>query len=303
MPIRDIFLALLIILAWGLNFVVIKMGVSDIPPLLLACLRFSLVAFPAILFFKRPQVPLKLLFGYALTLSFCQFAFLFISIKLGMPVGLASLILQAQAFFTLVFSAVFLSEKIRPHHIFGMCLAAIGIVLLANSHASVQTTIHFIPLLFILAAAVAWAFGNIFNKMIVQRYPVNIMSLVVWSALIPILPFLLSSWLFEGSDAIGYALTHLHVRSIFAVCYLAFIATILGYGLWGYLLSRYEAGRIAPLTLLVPVVGMVSAAIFANEHLTHAQIIATLVIILGLIINVFGLHIWQKIKKPIHLKP
>ncbi len=96
---KDGVLALLVVVVWGLNFVVIKVGLHNMPPLMLAGLRFMLVAFPAIFFVARPKVPLNLLLGYGLTISFAQFAFLFCAINFGMPAGLASLVLQAQAFF------------------------------------------------------------------------------------------------------------------------------------------------------------------------------------------------------------
>lgn len=296
MSIKDLCLALCIIFAWGLNFVVIKLGVAEIPPLLLAGLRFSVVAFPALFFIRAPRIPLKWLIAYGMSISFGQFALLFLSIHLGMPAGLTSLLLQAQAFFTLWLGHSLLKEKIQRHHYAGMAIAVLGILLLAvESHTGSKTDLPMIPLLLVFAAALSWACGNICNKVIVQQHQVNPMSLVVWSALVPILPFFLCSWIFEGSDKIVWSLQHAHVHQIFVVGYLAFIATIMGYGLWGYLLSKYPTSIIAPLTLLVPVVGLITAAIFLGEHLSINQMLATAVIISGLVINVFGQR-WIKPK-------
>lgn len=272
MSIKDLCLALCIIFAWGLNFVVIKLGVAEIPPLLLAGLRFSVVAFPALFFIRAPRIPLKWLIAYGMSISFGQFALLFLSIHLGMPAGLTSLLLQAQAFFTLWLGHSLLKEKIQRHHYAGMAIAVLGILLLAvESHTGSKTDLPMIPLLLVFAAALSWACGNICNKVIVQQHQVNPMSLVVWS------------------------LQHAHVHQIFVVGYLAFIATIMGYGLWGYLLSKYPTSIIAPLTLLVPVVGLITAAIFLGEHLSINQMLATAVIISGLVINVFGQR-WIKPK-------
>ena len=105
---KDLLLALVVIIVWGLNFVVIKIGLHDMPPMLLGALRFMLAAFPAILFIRRPQIPLRWLLAYGLTISLGQFAFLFYAMSVGMPAGLASLVLQSQAFFTLLFAALFL---------------------------------------------------------------------------------------------------------------------------------------------------------------------------------------------------
>lgn len=302
MAVKDIFLAALIIMAWGFNFVVIKFGVEDIPPLFLACLRFVAVAFPAIFFIRRPHVPFKLICLYGMSLCFGQFALLFLSIHLGMPAGLASLILQAQAFFTLILGAIFLSEKIQLHHFLGILVAACGIFILADAKAAnaAQTSVPLVPLLLLLAAAFSWAIGNISNKIILKNYQVGTLSLVAWSALIPILPFFICSWLFEGKTAITQSLRHFQLRDFLVVFYLAGVASLIGYGLWGYLLNKYETWKVAPLTLLVPVVGILTASSVLGEHLSPQQFMGAFVIILGLCINVFGMKIIQRLKPKSH---
>ncbi|ELN67851.1 O-acetylserine/cysteine export protein [Salmonella enterica subsp. enterica serovar Enteritidis str. 20037] len=117
------------------------------------------------------------------------------------------------------------------------------------------------------------------------------MSLVVWSALIPILPFLLSSLLLEGADHITQSLITIDMTTILSLLYLAFVATILGYGIWGALLGRYETWRVAPLSLLVPVVGLASAAVLLGETLTGMQLAGAVLIMAGLYINVFGFRV------------
>lgn len=117
------------------------------------------------------------------------------------------------------------------------------------------------------------------------------MSLVVWSALIPILPFLLSSLLLEGADHITQSLITIDMTTILSLLYLAFVATILGYGIWGALLGRYETWRVAPLSLLVPVVGLASAAVLLGETLTGMQLAGAVLIMAGLYINMFGFRV------------
>lgn len=291
MPVKDRLLALCVVILWGVNFVVIKVGLHGMPPFLLAGLRFSLVALPAIFFVPAPRIPFRWLLAYGMTISFGQFAFLFCAIKLGMPAGIASLVLQAQAFFTLLVGAALLAEKLRWNHILGMSAAAAGIVLLAEGRADTQAGggMTLTTLLLTLAGALSWAFGNISNKVIMSRNgEVKIMSLVVWSALIPIAPFFACSWLFEGETLIIASLANLQLSTILSLLYLAFAATIVGYGIWGNLLARYETWRVAPLSLLVPVVGLISAALLLGESLSGLQIAGTLMIMQGLLINVFG---------------
>ncbi|MDC7831747.1 MULTISPECIES: O-acetylserine/cysteine exporter [Pseudomonas] len=279
---RDLLLALVVILAWGVNFVVIKIGLHGVPPMLLGTLRFCLAAFPAILFVRRPQVSWQLLLAYGLTISLGQFAFLFSAMYVGMPAGLASLVLQAQAFFTLAFAATFLGEKVRRASLVGLLVAALGLLLIGTEHGVTMTLAGF---LLTLAAAAMWGLGNIVTKKIGK---VDMLGLVVWGSLIPPIPFFLLSLLLEGPEQIATALTSLSGGSVFAIVYLAFIATLVGYGIWSRLLSRYPAGQVAPFSLLVPVVGLTSAAVLLGEQMTIQQAVGGLAVMFGLLINVFG---------------
>lgn len=303
MPLKDSLLALLVVVIWGVNFVVIKLGLQGMPPFLLGCLRFLLVAFPAVFFVPAPKIRLKWLALYALTISFLQFAFLFCAINVGMPTGIASLVLQSQVFFTIILGTIFLSEKIKSLQVLGTLIAAGGMAVLAKGGMS--NTLSAIPslgLLLTLIAGLSWAFGNIANRIIMTTsYRPPILSLVVWSALIPIIPFLLCSWIFEGRTLIVNSIIHIQPPTIFSLIYLAFISTIIGYGLWGSLLSRHETWRVTPFALLVPVVGLTSAALILGELLNIPQMIGVAIIMLGLLINVFGARFvtWARwIKSP-----
>ncbi|MEA9391457.1 EamA family transporter [Acerihabitans sp. TG2] len=290
MAVKDTLLALLVVVIWGVNFVIIKLGLHGMPPFLLGGLRFLLVAIPAVFFIPAPKIPLKWLALYALTISFLQFAFLFCAINLGMPTGIASLVLQSQVFFTIILGTVFLAEKIKIIQILGTLIAAAGMVVLAEGGMTNRlSAMPPVGLLLTLTAGLCWAFGNITNKVIMTTAPKTpILSLVVWSALIPVLPFLLCSWIFEGQAVMVSSLVNIKVPTVLSLIYLAFISTIIGYGLWGTLLSRYETWRVTPFALLVPVVGLTSAALILGEQLNGSQLIGVAVIMLGLIINVFG---------------
>ncbi|MDU7199892.1 O-acetylserine/cysteine exporter [Phytobacter diazotrophicus] len=293
---KDGLLALLVVVVWGLNFVVIKVGLHNMPPLMLAGLRFVLVAFPALLFIARPKVPLRLLLGYGLTISFGQFAFLFCAIKFGMPAGLASLVLQAQAFFTIILGAGVFGERLQGKQLAGIALAVFGVLVLIEASLSGQH-IPMIGFALTLAAAFSWACGNIFNKKIMShssRPPV--MSLVVWSALIPIIPFMVASLVFEGPALMRQSLVSIDLTTILSLVYLAFVATIVGYGIWGSLLGRYETWRVAPLSLLVPVVGMASAVLLLGESLSLLQLGGAVLIMAGLYINVFGFRLRRAVQ-------
>ncbi|MHA8114005.1 O-acetylserine/cysteine exporter [Kosakonia cowanii] len=288
---KDVLLAMLVVVAWGLNFVVIKVGLHAMPPLMLAGLRFLLVAFPALLFVARPKVPMRLLLGYGLTISFGQFAFLFCAIKFGMPAGLASLVLQAQAFFTIVLGAGIFGERLQVKQLVGIALAVVGVLVLIEASLTGQH-IPLLGFMLTLAGAFSWACGNIFNKKIMQHSSrPAVMSLVVWSALIPLVPFMVCSLIFDGPALMLESVVAIDTTTLLSLVYLAFIATILGYGIWGTLLGRYETWRVAPLSLLVPVVGMASAALLLDEKLSAMQLAGAVLVMAGLYINVFGFRL------------
>ncbi|MGL4035307.1 O-acetylserine/cysteine exporter [Kosakonia cowanii] len=288
---KDVLLAMLVVVAWGLNFVVIKVGLHAMPPLMLAGLRFLLVAFPALLFVARPKVPMRLLLGYGLTISFGQFAFLFCAIKFGMPAGLASLVLQAQAFFTIILGAGIFGERLQVKQLVGIALAVVGALVLIQASFTGQH-IPLLGFMLTLAGAFSWACGNIFNKKIMQHSSrPAVMSLVVWSALIPIVPFMVCSLIFDGPALMLESVVAIDTTTLLSLVYLAFIATILGYGIWGTLLGRYETWRVAPLSLLVPVVGMASAALLLDEKLSVMQLAGAVLVMAGLYINVFGFRL------------
>jgi len=281
----DLALALLVVVVWGVNFAVIKTGVGEVPPLLLGALRFLLAALPAVLLLRPPKVPWRLYVAYGMTISVGQFAFLFSAIHLGMPSGLASLVLQSQAFFTMLFAALWLGENWRASQLVGLLLAAGGLALIGSAHGLSMPLAGF---LLTLAAASMWAAGNIVTRAVARCGPINQFALVVWASLVPPLPFLALSLLIEGRPAITAALAAFSLRSLATVAYLAWAATLLGYGLWTRLLSRYPANQVAPFSLLVPVVGLSTGWLVFDEALQPVHFVGGALLMLGLVVNLFA---------------
>ncbi|MDT8992483.1 EamA family transporter [Curvibacter sp. APW13] len=289
---RQSLMALAIVLTWGVNFVVIKVGLQGgLPPLLLGALRFALVAFPAALLVPRPQVPLRWLVAYGLTISLGQFAFLFWAMAVGLPAGLASVVLQSQVLFTLGLSMLLLGERLQLHNAVGVLVAMGGLGLLGWHSLNQAHTPDGMGVLLgfglCLLAALCWACGNLINKRM-QAAPSQLMGVVVWGAMVPVLPFALLSYGLEGPQRISAALAGLDWGGVLAVLYLAYAATILGYTLWGTLLTQLPTSTVAPLTLLVPVVGLSSAWLLLGERLAPLQLAGAATILLGLSIHVLG---------------
>jgi O-acetylserine/cysteine efflux transporter len=282
---RHLLLALVVILVWGVNFAVIKVGLLGLPPFLLGALRFLLAAFPALLFLRPPKVPLRLYLAYGGTISVGQFAFLFSAIHVGMPSGLASLVLQSQSFFTLVLTALWLKEKWHGHQLAGLLLAAGGLTLIGSAHGASMPLVGF---LLTVAAAAMWACGNIVGRAVGQHGPINQLAFVVWAGLVPILPFAALSYFLEGPQTMVFALQNFSLTSLAAVAYIAWASTLFGYAVWNFLLSRYPVNRVAPFTLLVPVVGLTTGWLVMGESLQLVHLTGGALLMAGLVVNLFG---------------
>lgn len=283
--------ALLTAALWGFNFTVIKIGVSGVPPLLLASLRFALSAFPALLFVKKPAAPLRLIAAYGLLLGVGQFSFLFTAIKLGAPAGLSSIILQAQAFFTAALAAATLKEKVRVHNLVGMLVAAAGLSVIAVSGGGGKAGAIPLPLIaMVLAAAFFWASANVVAKKMPNT---DGLGLVVWSSVFSPLPLLGLSLAFEGPSSIASAIAGLSLLSVGALAYLTLASTLFGYGVWNYLIMRHGASRIAPFSLLVPVFGVSTASLVLGERFAASDAAASALVIAGLLVHVFGGRRWR----------
>jgi len=297
---RDIGIGLIVATLWGLNFIAIKLGLDDMPPLLLVTIRLIIVCIPAIFFLPRPPVSWRQLIALGLTLNVGQFAFLFVGIKLGMPAGLSSLVHQSQAFFTLVFAALILGERWEWNNIAGLIIAAGGMVVVGSQQGGSMTAAGF---WLTLCASSSWGIGNvIIRRASKDTPPFSMLSLVVWASAVAILPLGLLSLHFEGPAVWKTAWESLNWVTLVSIIYLAYFASLCGYGLWGRLLSRYPAAAVAPFSLLVPITGMSSAVLFLNETFSLWQIIGAILVMLGLAVNIFGGRLKKDVNKALFTK-
>jgi O-acetylserine/cysteine efflux transporter len=285
-------LVMFVVAVWGFNFIAIKIGLDEIPPLLLGAIRFFLTSIPAVFFIKRPAAPFKMIIWYGLVMFAMPFSLLFVGMQAGVTPGLASLLLQLQVFFTVLLAVLFMEEKLHPWQIVGALVSFAGIALVAM-HLGGDTRLS--GFLLVIAAAAAWGAGNVVSKKIGK---VNMVSLVVWGSLIAWPPLLILSLMMEGTDKILYSLHHLTWLSSSAVLYLTYLATLFAFGAWSWLIHHHPLRIIAPFTLLVPVFGILSSVLLLGEALQPWKIVAASLVIIGLCINVFGpqMHI-KKAKK------
>lgn len=286
MKTSHILAALLAVITWGINFVVIKIGLQGLPPVLFTASRFVFAAFPLIFFIPRPRTSWNWVIAYGMFQFAFQFTLLFCGIKMGFPAGLASLVMQLQAFFTMGLAVLLLGEKPQLMQVLGALIALSGMVLV-GMHIEAQATM--IGFLMVVAGGICWSIANIVTKKIGV---VNPLAMVVWGSAIASPPLLLASLLMEGTDAWYAAYQQLNWVSIGAIAYQSYPNTLLGFGIWSWLMRKYPAATIAPFTLLVPVVGMLSAAVILDESLLWWKIAAGLLVLAGLACNQYGQRVW-----------
>ena len=276
MPTRHALLGVAVAIVWGINFVLIDVGLHSFPPLLFAALRFTLVAFPAVFVLRRPPVPLRWVIGVGTFMSAGQFGLLFVAIHNGLPAGLASVVLPTQTVFTIALAVALLGEHPRPAQLAGSGIAVLGIAVIAAGRA------HNVPLgalLMGIGAAASWGIGNICNR---RAQAPDALALLVWSSLVPPLPLLTLSLALEGPHRIGVALGGLDAGGLLALLYVVLVATAFGFGTWTWLLRRHPASRVAPFTLLVPPVGIAAAWIALGQQPNTAELAGTAVVLAGL---------------------
>jgi O-acetylserine/cysteine efflux transporter len=292
MTLTDVFTALGVVTIWGVNFVVIKIGLQDLPPILFTALRFLFAALPLVFFIQRPQTSMGLVLAYGMFQFALQFTLLFTGIKLGLPAGLASLVIQLQAFFTIGLAVLMLGERPRSVQLFGALIAFSGMALVAMHLEGKATVIGFV--LVVLGGA-CWALANIVTKKMGQ---VNALSLVLWGALVATPPLFLASWIVEGGAAWQLAAHNFSGKTLLTVLFQAYPNTILGFGIWSMLMRRYPTATVAPFSLLVPVAGMVSAAIVLGEPLQWWKVAAGALVLGGLALSQFGGRLWAMATAP-----
>jgi O-acetylserine/cysteine efflux transporter len=319
---RDFALVLAVVTIWGFAFVPMRWALDSVPPFALAALRFLFAAVPALFFIRRPAVPWTTLVIYGFAIGVFQFGLLFLGMKLGMPAGLSSLVIQTQVFFTIGLAAWWLHDRLDRHSLIGAAIAAAGIGILAWHKFAAGATATLLGFLLVLGAALAWAVGNIVAKSAAapaagqrprwlrrattartagptEARPgalppgspggnVDMLGLVIWASLAAPLPLALASWFFEGGTAAWDAVVQMDWRTWACVLFMSYFATLFGLASWNALLHRYPTAVIAPFALLIPVSGLVSGAVFLAEDLAPPQFAGVALVLAGLAWNVFG---------------
>ncbi|MDY7579329.1 EamA family transporter [Herbaspirillum sp. RTI4] len=286
MPLSHLLIGLSIVFIWGTNFVVIKWGLADFPPFLFATLRFTLSALPWLFFIRRPKVSWGKLATFGVFHGVGQFGLLFLAMRHDITPGLASLVVQAQVFFTIGMAMLLKGERIKPLQVLALLLAVAGIGVIALRIAGdTSTTVTMLGLLLVLGAAFSWAVCNLTVR---SAGRVDALGFMVWSSVFAIPPLLALSLFIEGPTHIASAFTQASFGGWSAVIWQAVANSLFGYGAWNWLLARHPAATVTPLALLAPVFGMTASALLLAEPLPPWKLAAAALVLGALLINMLA---------------
>ncbi|MQQ35484.1 EamA family transporter [Pseudomonas sp. SZ57] len=280
-------LAVLVMAIWGINFSVIKLGLTNVDPLILAGLRFSLCALPAIFFVRRPNVPWRYLIGYGLVFGIGLWGIVNLGIKAGLSAGIASLVLQFSAFFSILLGSWVFREALNRFQILGMLIALSGllsVILISDGSVSL------LGMLLVLVGALSMSVANIINKKANTR---DVFAFLVWSSAFSPIPLFALDYAINGS--VGYIMfvNHIGTTAVLSILFQVYPNTLFAYWIWNSLLKTYPISTVAPLSLLVPIFGMLGSVVIFNEHMSTGKVLAVLLIVTGLSVGLYGRRIFD----------
>ena len=282
MSLKDGLLAILITAIWGLNFSVIKLGLTSLDPFTLASVRFLLCALPLVFFIKKPDIPMLYVALYGVLFGVGLWGMVNLGIYFGVSAGIASLVLQTSVFFTIIMGALFLQEKIQKVKIVGFTLAILGLIFILNL---TDGSITYAGLVLVIIGALSWSIANVVVK---KSGATKIFSLMVWPSLFSPIPLMLLAYLTQGQDVFSNFLTNIDGKAVFSILFQAYPTTLFGYWVWNTLINKYDISKVAPLSLLVPIFGLLGSYVIFSEAMSMGKIIACALIVGGLLVNTFG---------------
>lgn len=283
---RDLLVAVLVMAVWGLNFSVIKLGVGEADPILVTALRFTFATLPAVFFVKRPDVKWRYLISYGLIFGLGVWGMATWSIDAGLSAGMSSVLLQLNVFITIFLGYLFLNEPLSKVKLLGCLLAISGLVL---SLSVTDGTVSLTGVILILIAALCWSLTSI----IVKKAEIKeVFAFTVWAMIFAPVPLFLIAFYRSGTEHILNTLQTWNSPLAFSILFQAYPVTLLGYWIWNRILSKYPISTVAPLTLLVPIFGLLGGAIFYQEQVESTKIVSCLLIIAGLMIGLIRPKVW-----------
>lgn len=279
---RDGLLAAFVAAIWGINFVVSALMLEHLPPFLFTAVRFFFVAFPAIFFVGRPTSGWKPAVLMGIFIGCVQFGLMFWAIHLGMPAGLASLLIQFVSIFTLILGVLVLNERPTRVQVIGVLLGLLGLAVIGLAR---QASTAMLPFFMMLVAALGWAAANITVRKSGEQ---SGLAISVWSALVPIIPMTVASYTVDGADVVHESLSSIGWELALGFVFTSWIASLGGFAVWMNLMKKYPAAVVSPWSLWTPPFGMLAGAIVLHQYPQPIEWVGAGIVLLGILIAAAG---------------
>jgi O-acetylserine/cysteine efflux transporter len=269
-------LGVFVMMIWGANYSVIKVGLDSLDPFMLTALRFFLCALPAIFFVKPPRGKMWAAVIYGLIFGIGLWGMVNLGMYWGVPAGLAAVLLQFSAFFTILWGMLFFNDALKPGQAIGILIALVGfLIIIATSKGWTALS----GVLLIILAAFSWSLCNIIIK---KTQPNNLLPFIIWSSLFSAAPLFLLTYCIKGALPFILLPDELNKSAVFSLFFQAYVTTIFGYWVWSFLIKKYSATEVAPLSMLIPVFGFAGAYGMFHEVLSPIKVCGAVVMLAGM---------------------
>ena len=286
---KQILLALIVPITWGLGFTLAKIGMEQFSALLIMSIRFGIAGLVLVWFTKPPWGHMREIFLVALIGSTIQYGLTYNGLK-GIDASTAAILVQLEGPILALMGTILLKEKLGFTRALGMGLAFAGVFIIAGEP---RLEGHIDSVILLVAGSAVWAIAQI---MISRLKGLSGITILAWVAIMATPQMLLASFIIE--DGQWQAITTASLFDWSIIFYLAFIMTVLGYSVWYHLLSSVDVSKVSPFLMLLPITSIIAGMILLDEQFTKAMAIGGVMIMIGVASTLIN---WRWSKKQLKL--
>jgi len=286
---KQILLALIVPITWGLGFTLAKIGMEQFPALLIMTIRFGIAGLILVWFTKPPWGHMREIFVVALIGSTIQYGLTYNGLK-GIDASTAAILVQLEGPILAIMGTFLLKEKLGITRALGMGLAFIGVLIIAGEP---RLDGHIDSVILLIAGSAVWAVAQI---MISRLKDLSGITILAWVAIMATPQMFIASLLIEEGQWLAITTASYIDWSI--ILYLALIMTVLGYSVWYHLLSSVDVSKVSPFLMLLPITSIIAGMVLLDEKFTSSMAIGGLLIMSGVASTLIN---WSWPKKQINL--
>jgi len=285
---KQILLALIVPITWGLGFTLAKIGMEQFSALLIMSIRFGIAGLVLVWFTKPPWGHMREIFVVALIGSTIQYGLTYNGLK-GIDASTAAILVQLEGPILALMGTILLKEKLGLTRALGMGFAFLGVFIIAGEP---RLDGHIDSVILLVAGSTVWAVAQI---MISRLKGLSGITILAWVAIMATPQMLIASLIIE--DGQWQAITTASLVDWSIIFYLAFIMTVVGYSVWYHLLSSVDVSQVSPFLMLLPITSIIAGMVLLDEKLTLSMIIGGLMIMTGVASTLIN---WRWAKKQIN---